>query len=805
MKRTLQVNKDFMNAVLPPIPADFERDMKDLILSMPAETSQREGKTVKRKFSVGLILACVLALLAVTALAAVLLGGKDFVDQIMAPKAAQTDSDSFTKEEIEEILRIAAENNLVLSDEDMYRLTHLDETGYFKEELMRRFVKTEYGFYPDAWPIEVQHWYEQMLIAVGLQEGPQVNVLPEGDECTQEEILKIAQDFIHEKYDADVNLDDPDKYQRFMTYREFQLGEGMKYRQWNLDYKAQDLYGTDYCLVLDSAGNIKNEYSVDGIWGTSYLTRGQYIFDRFMRVYGDQFGFINWDSEMLLQYQEAMRRRLTMEEYAPFLDREYPILDMTYLLPDDTMISKEAAIEKAKEACGNQAYDTLYSHSQVAVCMEAEGKPVWKVTLKVQGGYVYAQLDAKTGEVLTVDTDQTDGFAEWREYVTEEYWREKKLQPSYYHDTPTPAPVPGWRLPAFWGSKDVAPEWYWEKLNATGYSEETEDALYEGWLSQYGYDTHFWPLEAQAIEILTQLGDSPNFDITDFPGLPAEGDISQEEALGIAKAAFKEEYAEAVPDLEVSTLTGAFSFWFNYQYEGHNAWEVNLYRPDGVRLGAVWMESRLGEVFQLECFDSRAKGLRTWDVSFSQVPVTPPPLENGRPWMWGMDFASQEHWEHLERIVDEWGVTVENFDRKYAEWCALYGSDSVLWPYECQVMVQFFSPWSAENFTEERVYYHTFPKEGKITREQAMAIALQAIHEVGDERVGAAWIDDLKCNAVLDVNAWVDALYQSDEPLWIVTFFGWDAEYRYWAQRAYVYMTEDGEVILADLDLYSNG
>ena len=257
--------------------------------------------------------------------------------------------------------------------------------------------------------------------------------------------------------------------------------------------------------------------------------------------------------------------------------------------------------------------------------------------------------------------------------------------------------------------------------------------------------------------------------------------------------------------MEVSTLTGAFSFWFDYTYDGHNAWEVNLYRPDGVRAGAVWIESRLGEAFQLECFDSRATGLRTRDVSFAESPVTPPPLENGRPWMWGMDFAPQEHWKKLGQIVDEWGVTVQNFQEKYAEWCALYGSDSVLWPYECQVMEEFFSSWNAENFTEERVYYHTFPREGKLTREQAIEIALQAIHEVGDERVGAAWIDDLKINAVLDVNAWVDALYQSDEPLWIVVFLGWDAEYGYWAQRAYVYMTEDGEVVLADLDLYSNG
>ncbi len=86
-----------------------------------------------------------------------------------------------------------------------------------------------------------------------------------------------------------------------------------------------------------------------------------------------------------------------------------------------------------------------------------------------------------------------------------------------------------------------------------------------------------------------------------------------------------------------------------------------------------------------------------------------------------------------------------------------------------------------------------------------MAIALEAIHEAGDEQMGAAWIDGLKCNAVLDVNAWGDAAYQSEETLWVVTFLTWDAQYQYWTQRAYAYLTEDGEVILADLDLYSNG
>ena len=768
--------------------------------------SERKGMQVKKRYSIGLIVAVIMVLTMATALAAALLGGKDFVDQVMAPKAAKTDTDSFTKEEIDEILRIAAENHLALSDQDMYILTHLDETGYFKEELMRRFVKTEYGFYPAAWPIEVQHWYEEMLEACGLDDGVICSVLPEGDEFTQEQILKIARDFIHEKYDPDADLDDTEKYLRFLTYRESKLGKDMTSREWSLTYQARDLYGTDYSLTLDPAGHIKNEYSVDGIMGASWEARGQFMMDRFIRVYGDQYGAVNWDSEILLEYQEAMRHRQTLTGPEHFLNAEYPILDMTYLLPDDAMLAKDAAIARAAEACGNPDLETLYSNSAVAVCMEnPEGKAVWKVTLRLRGGgYVFAQLDAFTGEALIVDAEQTDAYRSWRQYVTEEYWREEKPPRPANDSRPAAGSVPGWRLPAFWGDTEIAPAWYWEKLDAVGFSsEEAKETLYAGWAAQYGHDPCFWPLEAQAIEGLIQLGDSPDFNTVNFPGLPADEDISPEEALRIAKAAFKEEYAAELPGMDVSTMKGAFSFWFNYTFQGHNTWQVSLYRADGVKAGAVWMESKLGEVFQLECFDG-APGLRTRDVSFAAPVATPAPLPSGKPWMWGMDFAPEAFWAELEKAMDAWGVTAENFEQKQREWLFRYG-DSIYLPYECQVISCILDPANADLFLEENTYYLAFPREGKITREQAVEIAAKALHAAGDPEVGAAWIDSLKINAVLCVNGTVDGLYQREEPTWGIFFFAWDDTFGYYNQRASVYLTEDGEVILAQLDLSGNG
>ncbi len=162
----------------------------------------------------------------------------------------------------------------------------------------------------------------------------------------------------------------------------------------------------------------------------------------------------------------------------------------------------------------------------------------------------------------------------------------------------------------------------------------------------------------------------------------------------------------------MSALKGAFSFWFDYMYEGHQTWQVNLYRPDGVRIGSVWLESRLGEVFQLECFDGIPGGFRVRDVSFSGPAATPAPLPDGKPWMWGMDFAPEEFWDRLEEAMDAFGVTADNYEQKEREWLFRYG-DIMFAPYECQVISSILSSCNADQFMEEKPYYCAFPQAGK--------------------------------------------------------------------------------------------
>ena len=70
MKRVVKVNKETLNAMLPPIPADFEQDMRNMLFAMPAETGKEtKGKPMKKRISVGFVLAVVFTLLAASALA----------------------------------------------------------------------------------------------------------------------------------------------------------------------------------------------------------------------------------------------------------------------------------------------------------------------------------------------------------------------------------------------------------------------------------------------------------------------------------------------------------------------------------------------------------------------------------------------------------------------------------------------------------------------------------------------------------------------------------------------------------------
>lgn len=77
---------------------------------------------VKKKLTFGLVMALALVMITIGAMAAVLLSGKDLVDQKITPMAEKTSDSRFTPEEIDEILAFAEKNEITLSQEDLKML-----------------------------------------------------------------------------------------------------------------------------------------------------------------------------------------------------------------------------------------------------------------------------------------------------------------------------------------------------------------------------------------------------------------------------------------------------------------------------------------------------------------------------------------------------------------------------------------------------------------------------------------------------------------------------------------------------------
>ena len=789
MKRILHVNQDTLNALLPDLPPDFEAQMQSMLQSMPAE---RKEPKMRKKLSLGLVMALVLALLAIVgALAATLLGGKDFVDQVVAPKAAENASRTFSQEEVNEILRIAKENELYLDDDIVDRLARY-KGGYWKEELMRLFVKAEYGFYPAAWPLEIQKWYEEMLVATGLQDGKAYAVVPEGDEISLETALQIARETIEKKAGGPVALDDPQTYLRLTTYQERVVNPYLTTREWYICFEPQDLYATEYELTLDTRGNVLTFQAWAGIDGGSQDMPGFCITDRFTRVYGPLFSLQGcWTMDQLRAYQAALTARYEKEGELGLTSQEMRVVQQTYLTPEGALLSADEAVKKARAAC----QPALVADAAFPVCIQGEKGPVWKVSLHVftdraQNVYrtAFVQLDAKTGEIQACDTALDSACPLWRSLVTEAYWEAHKPQDALACPPLYPTARPDGK-PWLWYS-DLGPDWYWRALDQVGYPEKDGVDLYQYWQQTYGEDMDFWPLEAQAIMALYH--DLYDAGTASIPGLPGEKDLSRELAVKLAREAFQTQYADRIENLDVDAWHAAVSFNFHAPDLNSNQWVIRLKDDQGAMKGYVDINATTAHVDHLEAYDLP----RSVVDLYEGTPIsTPTPRPDGKPWMWGGDFAPQSFWLQLEKMMDQKGITFENCGQFFYDWEQEYG-DVAWWPQDCLALYHILDL-DEKNLREG--YYAAFPKEGGISQDRAKEIAEAELRQLCEENgLEAAWADTLRPSAVLWHNEPI-----TEKTCWFVQFFEYD--YDTWNTRVIVYVSEDGEVLTSYLNLNSNG
>lgn len=513
------------------------KEQKAAVLSRVREPASAAPARIR--FSAAMVLALLLFLLTVGAVAAAFLGGKDFTKEVVAPMAKESDSDSFTADEVEEILRLAKENEISVPQ---YLWEHWARWGSeYKEEVMRALVKTELGFYPGSWSLEDQNWYNRMLVDCGLSEG--VSCLVPGEEdFSQEYVLYRANTVFKEKLGLTGDVNDTQKYRRFLTFGMDATNPKVTFKQWCVEYEDLET-GAQYAFMMLDNGLVTRISRYQAGAEDTYISAltEEDVVSAFRQSFGNN--PLQWNMEVLEQFYHSFTMCDHTEKTA---DPGIRIVGQTrYLLPGShyTFMTEKEAIQLARTAC--KADDTLSPY--VIYFGDDPSNMHWKISFCQDGEtgrefLLYAQIDGKTG-----DTEYAGNYqdAPWYAPLVSAGHHAKDTENRIFRTWETPV---NWRSPLF-------PDAYWDALEALDYNAETRKQRIEEWNREYGVHTNLWPYEQQAVYWWWEV--NPQFDRYRYhvAGIPVEGEhLPVEEARQIALNRFMEEAPALFTQEELSRV-----------------------------------------------------------------------------------------------------------------------------------------------------------------------------------------------------------------------------------------------------------
>ena len=379
------------------------------------QEARGETKT-KKKLSLGLVLAIVLVLVTITAVAAVLLSAREITENHGIPIANQSDGDSYSVEETNILLTLARENGIELSDSAMINIQKSLEQGigYFKEEMLMALAKAEFGEAPDAWTLEQQKWFDDVCVAIGFIAVPQ-KAMPSQSEITQSDAERIAEAYIHSRYDPSVNLNDTTVYKRGVQYIDGNADGEYPGLYWSLSYEALTVDATTYWIYINSRGEVWGEHIMPGVAsGTPF----DFIRSRYESTFG--WDVSKWNQAELREFKAASSLSSSTNDRAVLCinQTEYPDIAANAMKP-------EQAAQIASKAL--QLNDYVF---ESAVYIGDAPNPIWKVVISVvfpEGSYdatdpfagyayYYVEIDSVTGDVKSI-YQRPNGYDDWHRNI----------------------------------------------------------------------------------------------------------------------------------------------------------------------------------------------------------------------------------------------------------------------------------------------------------------------------------------------------------------------------------------------------
>jgi hypothetical protein len=211
MKR-LNVSSGDLQRMLPPMPETFERAA---LHTIEAAVQQKEEPIVKKKLSLGLVLALIIVFLAAVALAVSY--WQQTAKDIASMEAENGYYEEWTVEQKVELVRYLVDAGELPKDGDTGKVLDENTPGAEREQLADQImmdyvdgpvelitfssILTQIKGNVAYWSMEDKVWYMDMMEETGLAGADGMAfVLPEGQEATEADAIRIAREVFRQAY-----------------------------------------------------------------------------------------------------------------------------------------------------------------------------------------------------------------------------------------------------------------------------------------------------------------------------------------------------------------------------------------------------------------------------------------------------------------------------------------------------------------------------------------------------------------------------------------------------------------------------
>ena len=118
-------------------------------------------------------------------------------------------------------------------------------------------------FYPDAWSIADQAWYDNLMMDAGLRSQPRV-VLPQSGDISQQDALSLVVHTVQERWAEAGKLLNPSIWRLHITYTFIVPETGDDFPQWVFWFELLAVDHAKYHITIHHDGSVLDVFTEPG-------------------------------------------------------------------------------------------------------------------------------------------------------------------------------------------------------------------------------------------------------------------------------------------------------------------------------------------------------------------------------------------------------------------------------------------------------------------------------------------------------------------------------------------------------------